>query len=86
MSGHVTEGERVMYNVYIMSGYVTEGEREMYNVYIMSGYVTLCLATEMHWLFRCVGGDSASLNSSVCVNMSLSNADVLVLWEEVHLV
>ena len=36
---NVTEGERVMYNVYIMSGYVTEGERVMYNVYIMSGYV-----------------------------------------------
>jgi hypothetical protein len=32
MSGYVTEGERVMYNVYIMSGYVTEGERVMYNV------------------------------------------------------
>ena len=73
-----------MYNIYIMSGYVTEGERVMYNVYIMSGY--LCLATEMHWLFRCVGGDSASLNSSVCVNMSLSNAAVLTLWEELHLV
>ena len=39
-TNNVTEGERVMYNVYIMSEYGTEGERVMYNVYTMSGYVT----------------------------------------------